>query len=211
MFISPFLFPPLYLPIFPLYSSHVLVSFIWSWVPALLCWHILISIYILTWWIWPTVDPFHTYPILCLRLPVWRFQTLLFLVPWYTSCTQNFRDLQFHRGLLSPFPLFFFPCILALWLYTLSPFYDHGFQHWRADISSSPSISSHDESDRPLFLSILSQFYGRGCRVGAFELYCFLFRDIHLALKTFVIYNSITISSNTLTSLKVYFPAFHPH
>jgi hypothetical protein len=45
-----------------------------------------------------------------------------------------------------------------------------------------------------LFLSILSQFYGRGCRVGAFELCCFLFHDIHLALKTSVIYNSTTDS-----------------
>jgi hypothetical protein len=45
-----------------------------------------------------------------------------------------------------------------------------------------------------MLLSILSQFYGRGCRVGGFELCCFLFYDVHLALKTFVIYNSTTES-----------------
>jgi hypothetical protein len=78
-------------------------------------------------------------------------------------------------------------------------------------IVTSPSISSHDESDRPLFLSILSQFYARGCRVGAFELCCFLFHDIHLALKIFVIYNSTAdslvlfpFSSSRLLSLSGY-------
>jgi hypothetical protein len=55
---------------------------------------------------------------------------------------------------------------------------------------SSPSISSHGELDRPLFLFILSEFYARGCRVGAIELCSFLFRYIHLPLKIFVIYNS---------------------
>jgi hypothetical protein len=37
---------------------------------------------------------------------------------------------------------------------------------------SSPSISSHGELDRPLFLFILNEFYARGCRVGAIELCC---------------------------------------
>jgi hypothetical protein len=46
-----------------------------------------------------------------------------------------------------------------------------------------------------------SQFYGHGFWVGAFELCCFLFRDIHLALKTFVIYNSIADSSKSQASL----------
>jgi hypothetical protein len=77
--------------------------------------------------------------------------------------------------------------------------------------SSSPSISSHDESDRPLFLSILSQFYGRSCRVSAYELGCLLFCDIHIALKTSMIYNSTAGSSYTLTSFNVSFVAFHPH
>jgi hypothetical protein len=37
--------------------------------------------------------------------------------------------------------------------------------------------------------------------VGTFELCCFLFRDIHLALKTFMIYNSTADSSNSQASL----------
>jgi hypothetical protein len=48
---------------------------------------------------------------------------------------------------------------------------------------SSPSISSHGELDRPLFLFILSEFYVRGCRVGTIELCSFLFCYIHLPLK----------------------------
>jgi hypothetical protein len=52
-----------------------------------------------------------------------------------------------------------------------------------------------------MFLSILSQFYGHGCRVGAFELCCFLFRDIHVELKTFMIYNSTADSSKSQASL----------
>jgi hypothetical protein len=77
-------------------------------------------------------------------------------------------------------------------------------------IATSPSISSHDESNRPLFLSILSQFYACSCRVGAFELCCFLFYDIHLSLKKFVIYNSTTdsvifpFSSSRLLSVSGY-------
>jgi hypothetical protein len=36
------------------------------------------------------------------------------LTTGFTSCIENFPDLQFHRRLLSPFSLFFFPCIMAL-------------------------------------------------------------------------------------------------
>jgi len=68
-------------------------------------------------------------------------------------------------------------------------------------ISPSLSISSHDEFHLSLFLSILSQFYGCGCPIGAFKLCCFLFHDIHRALKNYVIYNSTTDSSNSQDSL----------
>jgi hypothetical protein len=79
------------------------------------------------------------------------------------------------------------------------------------DIYSYPSISSHDESDQPLFIFILSQFYARGCRVGAFKFCCFLFHDIHLALKIFMTDNSTVdslvlfpFSSSHVLSVSIY-------
>jgi hypothetical protein len=61
-----------------------------------------------------------------------------------------------------------------------------------------PHITS--PTDRRSF-PYLANFMAAVSGVGAIELSCRLFRDIHLALKTFVIYNSTPDSSNSQASL----------
>ena len=48
--------------------------------------------------------------------------------------------------------------IMCFWFHNLSRFCGHWFLGWKIDKSSSPSISSHYESDRSSFICILSQF-----------------------------------------------------
>jgi hypothetical protein len=52
------------------------------------------------------------------------------------------------------------------WILLLAGSQNMQLQRWRVGISLFPSIQSDDKSDRPLFLSILGQFYVHGCCVG---------------------------------------------
>jgi len=63
---------------------------------------------------------------------------------------------------LACFSLLFLPFIMCFWFYTFSRFCDRGLPVWRVDKLSSPSISSHHESNWPPFVCILRQFYECG-------------------------------------------------
>jgi hypothetical protein len=91
---------------------------------------------------------------------------------------------------LAHFSLLFLPSIMRFWFYTLSRFCARGFPVWRTEKSSSPSISSHHESDRPSFVCILSQFYERGFADRCYRTMVTRVRGIHLAPRTSVLYNS---------------------
>jgi hypothetical protein len=72
---------------------------------------------------------------------------------------------------------FFSSCKLCFWFYSFSRFCGH--------------------SDRPSFGCILSQFYGRGFADRFYRTMTARVRCIHLAPRTFVLYNSTPHSSNS--------------
>jgi hypothetical protein len=98
------------------------------------------------------------------------------------------------------FPIFyllFFRSIMRFWFYTFSRFCARGFPVWRTDKSLSPSIYSHHDSDRPSFGCILSQFYERGFADRCYRTMVTRVRCIHIAPRTFVLYNLTPHSSNS--------------
>jgi hypothetical protein len=96
---------------------------------------------------------------------------------------------QFLLNLLV-FPFCSYPLLCVSGSILLSRLCARGFPVWRTEKSSSPSISSHHESDRPSFVCILSQFYERGFADRCYRTLVTRVRGIHLAPKTFVLYNS---------------------
>jgi hypothetical protein len=72
-----------------------------------------------------------------------------------------------------------------------------GSQCGRTEKSSSPSIYSHHESNRPTFVCILSQFYERGFTDRCYQTLVTHVRGIHLAPKNCVLYNLTPDSLNS--------------
>jgi len=106
-------------------------------------------------------------------------------------------SLSFSSSILTRFSLFFFPSIIDSWFYTWSCFCTCEFLGWRTDKSSSPYIYSHHESNQPLFIFILIQFYERRFADRCYRTLVPRVRGIHLAPKNLVIYNSAPNSSNS--------------